>query len=349
LRRDSLRLLAVLAILAVATSISLSSTLLLRTLGIEVTELRFFDPEGDSDGTGDYYYSGDGDVYKPEYFDLVEYRVSVADAGVMLAVRFKELENPLKAPLGFSPQVIHIYVVDDRCTVRKVETLGLNIRLRAIDSWCYAVVIAPGLGNLVPQLVYADGTIVCIDATHVENKTIYVRIPLNLVQKAGVDLGKWSEWRYLVAVSAYDPNSPDGLIEVGPEGGTSPVVSRAVGNLTRGLLPRVLDILAESREDQYRMLRTYSIEQGDIAVVAAYPYLHGYQLPAERTVVEVLTHTVVSPMTETFVKVYPLPNATLTVVESVQVPKYGIELYALAALSVALTVALALVLRRAKL
>jgi carbohydrate-binding DOMON domain-containing protein len=343
LKRSSLRLIAVLATAFVAVSIGLNSSLLISTLGTDVIELRFSDPEGDSDGTGDYYYRDAKDVYRPEYFDLLEFYVSVNSTEVVFAARFKELDNPLKAPLGFSPQVVHIYVVGGECAPRRVETLGLNVKLRAVDAWCYAVVIAPGLDYLRPQLVYANGTVAPIDAIHVENKTIYARIPRDLLQRVEADPSKW---RYLVAVSAYDPNSPDGLVEISDEGGASPIVSRTADSITKGLLPRVLDILAESREDQYSMLRTYSREYGDIAVVAAYPYVEGYQLPAERTVVEILTYTVVNPVTETFVRVYPLPNMTITVVESVQVPKYGIELYALATLSVALTVVLALVLRK---
>ncbi len=346
MRRGSLRLLAVLATLFVAASIGLSRPPILITLGTEVTESRFLDPEGDSDGTGDYYYRGTEGVYRPEYFDLLEFYVSVSSAEVVFAARFKDLENPLKAPLGFSPQVVHIYVVDDGCAPRRVDTLGLNIKLRAVDAWCYAVVVAPGLGDLRPQLVYANGTVTPIDAIYVENKTVYARVQRDLLWRLEADPSKW---RYLVAVSAYDPGSPDGLVEISDEGGTSPIASRTADRETKRLLPRVLDILAESREDQYSMLRTYSSEYGDIAVVAAYPYAQGYQLPAERTVVEILTYTVTSPVTKTFVKVYPLPNTTLTVVEGVQVPKYGIELYALATLSVVLTVALALVLRKAKL
>jgi carbohydrate-binding DOMON domain-containing protein len=344
LREGNLRLLAVLTIILVATSISLTKSRLLHTLGSEVTELRFPDPEGDSDGIGDYHYSGD--VYRPEYFDLLEFYVSVSSTGVTFATRFKDLGNPLKAPLGFSPQVVHIYVVDDRCASRRVETLGLNIKLRAVDAWCFAVVVAPGLGGQIPRLVYANGTAVPISDIRVENRSIYVGVPRDLLRWVEVDL---SRWRYLAAVTAYDPNSPDGLVEVVPEGEVAPVVSRTADNVTRRILPRVLDILAESREDQYRMLRTYSREYGDVATVAAYPYLQGYQLPAERAVVELLTYTVISTVTKTFAKVYPLPNATVTVVESVQVPRYGVELYSLAALSVALTIALALVLRRVKL
>jgi carbohydrate-binding DOMON domain-containing protein len=346
LRRSDLRLLAVLTLILVATSISLTRSQPLHTLGSKVTELRFPDPEGDSNGTGDYYYSGAGDVYRPEYFDLLEFYALVGSTEVIFATKFKDLGNPLKAPLGFSPQVVHIYVVDDGCSPRRVETLGLNVKLRAVDAWCFVVVIAPGLGEQIPQLVYANGTVIPISDIRVENRTVYVRIPRDLLQGVEVDL---SRWRYLVAVTAYDPNSPDGLIEVVPEGGVSPVVSRTADNVTRKILPRVLDILAESKEDQYRMLRTYSREYGDIATVAAYPYLQGYQLPAERTVVEVVTYTVISTVTKTFAKVYPIPNVTATVVESIQVPRYGVELYSLAALSVVLTIALALVLRRVKL
>ncbi|MCS7098905.1 MAG: hypothetical protein NZ925_00980 [Sulfolobales archaeon] len=255
---------------------------------------------------------------------------------------FTRIANPLKSPLGFSPQVVHVYIVGS-CRSNRTETLGINVSLRAVDACCACVVVAPNLGNYVSRLVFAGGESLVLDKLYAVNNTIVAEVPARRVLE--VVGGDVATWRYLVAVSAYDPASPDELIRIGVEKSDTPVVHAGANEESVRFLPRVLDILAKTTEDQYRMLSTFSPRHGDIATVGAYPYAENILLPAE-PLVETLTVVTTSIATETYVRAYYLPGVTTTVTDYVQVPKYGLEPYLLAAISVTLLVILAFVLRK---
>ncbi|MEM4549900.1 MAG: hypothetical protein QXG82_00480, partial [Sulfolobales archaeon] len=79
----------------------------------------------------------------------------------------------------------------------------------------------------------------------------------------------------------------------------------------------------------------------------AYPYVKGTLLPY-KPIVEVITVTTTRAVTETYVRAYYLPGVTTTVVEYVQVPKYGLELYSLAIISAILVVILAAILSKGR-
>ncbi len=334
-------LLALLLITAVAYGSSSTPEPALATTGSP--RIDFTDPEGDPFGPGNYNYSkAFADAYRAEFFDLRRFSVGLEGDYVRLSASFTNVSNPLGSPLGFSPQVVHVYVVG-ACESGRTDTLGLNARLRAVDAWCACVIVAPNLGNYASRLVLADGRVQAVERVFVENNTIVAEVPLAaLVEAAGANA---TSWRYFVAVTAYDPDSPDGLVRISTEEREAPVVYTGEDRESLRFLPRVLDILAESSQDQYLVLGTYSAAHGDIATVAAYPYAEGTVLPFGPLI---LTRTVTTSVTvaETYVKVYTAPEATATVTEYVQVPKYGVELYALALTSVVLIVLLALSLDR---
>lgn len=306
-------------------------------------EVSYVDPEGDSFGPGSYNYSVTySRVYRPEYFDLRRFSVRLEGETLKLFLSFTKVDNPLRSPLGFSPQVAHVYVAG-KCENRRTDTHGLNVRLRAIDAWCISVVVAPNLGDYMSRVVFSDGKFQVIDSIYVSDNTIVVEIPASLIARE-IDSDP-ATWRYLVAVSAYDPSAQDRLIRIGAEGSDAPVIYFGADQSILELIPKVLDILAETPEDQYFMLGTYSVIHGDIATVAAYPYAENTLLPS-KPLIETMTIATTSIITETYVKAYYLPGVTNTVTSYVQVPKYGVELYSLAATSVILIVILAVILRK---
>lgn len=338
---------AVVTLLIVAMAISgvrvLPSSVLLATSPSKVV---YTDPQGDSFGPGAYVFNPSlTESYKPEYFDLTSFSVEIDSNVVRFSIGLRAIANPLNSPLGFSPQVVHIYIVGE-CSTRRSDTLGLNVRLRSADSWCASVVITPNLGNYNSRVVLANGTEIELKKIYVaENNTIVAEVPsehlLDIVK------GNVEKWRFFVAVTAYDPKSPDGLIDVGLPGSNASVIYNGTELPNPTLLPRILDILTDRVEDQYAMLGAYPLLRGDIATVAAYPYLEKLLLPFEFvTRVEFITTT--SFATTTYLKVYEVPGVTTTTTQYVQVPKYGMELYVLALVCVALVVVLAYGLRKFK-
>lgn len=306
-------------------------------------EVSYDDPEGDPYGPGDYAYSTIfHDVYKAEYFDLKRFSVKLEGDLLKIALSLANVSNPLRSPLGFSPQIIHVYIVGN-CENSRIDTLGLNVRLRAVDAWCACVVIAPNLSGQIPKVVHANGRVQKVDRIYVTDSTIIVEIPFTtFAEVINTDI---TTWRYFVAVSAYDPLSEDKLIRIASNESDAPVVYNRTDERNLRFLPRVLDVLAETSEDQFYMLNTYSAAHGDIATVVAYPYAENTTLPY-RPLVETMAITTTRVVTETYVKAYYLPGMTTTVVEYVQVPKYGVELYSLALISVVLVIILAVTLSK---
>lgn len=307
------------------------------------SEASYDDPEGDSYGPGDYVYSTIfHDVYKAEYFDLKKFSIKLEGNFLRIALSLTNVSNPLQSPLGFSPQIIHVYIVGN-CENGRIDTLGLNVRLRAVDAWCVCVVIAPNLSDQRPRVVRADGIAQTVDRIYVTDSTIVAEIPFTAF--AGAIDTDMRAWRYFVAVSAYDPLSEDKLVRIAFKESDAPVVYNKTDERNLRFLPRVLDVLAKTSEDQFYMLNTYSATHGDIAIVVAYPYAENTTLPY-RPLVETMAITTTRVVTETHVKAYYLPGMTTTVVEYVQVPKYGVELYSLALISVALVIILAVILSK---
>ncbi|MCX8184911.1 MAG: glucodextranase DOMON-like domain-containing protein [Sulfolobales archaeon] len=306
------------------------------------SKISYIDPEGDQYGPGGYKYRAVSDTYRAEYFDLRSFSIEVVGGVVKISLGFTKVANPLNSPLGFSPQIAHIYIVGN-CSSSKTETLGLNVRLRAVDAWCACVIVAPNLGGYLSKLVLAGGESIALDRLYVVNNTIVAEVPAVVIfESVGYNV---ATWRYLVAISAYDESSPDRLIRVGVEGEDTPIVYTGVSREDIRFLPRVLDILVETIEDQRYILSTFSARHGDIATVSAYPYAENTLLPLAPAV-ETSTVVTTSIVTETYAKIYYLPGATATVTNYVQVPKYGLELYILALTSVILLVVLAVVLSK---
>src|SRR5262245_57010239 len=75
--------------------------------------LTFKDPTGDDNGPGKYKYPTDA-VYKPGSFDLTQLQVKKSGDKVEFEVTVNaNLEDPWKMGVGFSVQMVQIYIDQD--------------------------------------------------------------------------------------------------------------------------------------------------------------------------------------------------------------------------------------------
>ncbi len=227
------------------------------------------DPDGDDDGAGGYKYPLNP-VFKPGVFDLLKFRVVKTDDRILFETYVRELGgNPWGGPNGFSMQYIHIYI---RTTLKirdRGDTLGLNVNLSNDSRWHVAILIAPGWGSSpVPQgeraaIYYSNGTVVVQDGLY----KVYVDPTTNAIiaevhSSLMLDVDNIERWIYTVVLTSYDGYGPDRIRPFGVESqewivGVGPRYAQAV---LFNVVPRIMDILAPTRDDQYSMLNTFSID-----------------------------------------------------------------------------------------
>ncbi|MEN2999700.1 MAG: glucodextranase DOMON-like domain-containing protein [Acidilobaceae archaeon] len=226
------------------------------------------DPEGDDKGPGEYSYPLNA-VFKQGVFDLLSFKVSEAGQIVRFEVTFRSLGgNPWGGPNGFCLQYVHIYlkVREDG----RNDTFGLNVTLAQDSRWNIALLLAPGWETeAVPKgqraaIYYENGTSVVqgelfkLFADPARN-AIVAEVDKGLL----LGLNDTGRWRYVVAVASYDGYGPDRIRPVGVDaqewvvGGGAKHAPAVLFNVA----PRVMDLLAENAEAQYKMLSSYVVKR----------------------------------------------------------------------------------------
>ncbi len=322
----------------------------LTALGQDSTKTIIFvmtDPKGDDKGPGTYHYPADY-RYINGSLDIVEFKVSQNDSAVIFNVTLADLGgNPFNLSNGFSLQEIQIYVHVADGYEGRTDTLGLNLNIRAIDSWQFMLLLTGegnipfnwGNGPVPPSLIFFNGTIITgpTITVYASGNSVIAEIPKNI-------LGEWvnnvSSWRYFVAVTPYDRNAYLGVMDY-----TSSVTGHTVGSadpaaVEKGIQPKVIDILAPNETIQDNMLMTYDTKIGHYATVAAVPYVAGSELPAIKPPTTI-TKTVTS--TETLTKYI---HDTLTVTTATVREYYGVMTWSLLGLVMILLIALAALLTK---
>lgn len=322
----------------------------LTALGQDSTKTVVFtmtDPRGDDKGPGTYHYPVDY-RYINGSLDIVEFEVSQNDSTIIFNVTFADLGgNPFNLSNGFSIQEIQIYVHVADGYEGRTDTLGLNLNIRAIDSWQFMLILTGegsipfiwGDGPVPPSLIFFNGTIITGSTitVYASGNSVIATIPKNV-------LGEWtnniSSWRYFVAVTPYDRNAYLGIMNY-----TSSVSSHSVGGadpvaVEKGVQPKVVDILTPNVTIQSSMLMTYDAKVGHYATVAALPYAAGSDLPAVKPPITI-TRTVTT--TETLTKYV---HDTLTVTTTSVREYYGVMTWSLLGLLMLLLVALAALLSK---
>ncbi len=342
------------AVLTSLTLILVAVTGLVPLAGEEEIVFEMLDPVNDDMGFGPYQYPT-GEVFTDGSLDLRGFKVLLDKEAGKLKFIVSVLtlgNNTCGSPFGFCAQAIHVYVHAGNFSSGRTDTLGLNVNVRGLDRWHFAVIVTPygGSDSITPTstpfptaLVLSDGTIVSGRELNVytNDSNIVVEIPTEVL---GEYLSEVSEWRYVVVLTAYSPNEVYGVAEFNINAS-----SNAVGGVPQqikelGLEPRVMDLLAPNISVQVKMLKSFNITQGTLANIAAVPYLEGFGIPKPckpRVEIVTETETVTERITETEV-------LKLTVTSGIPIEYVGPSTYGLLLLLIATLVALAYVLSRSR-
>ena len=229
------------------------------------------DPEGDDDGAGGYLYPK-ADVFVAGVFDLTQFRVLDAGDMVVFEAHFKNLGgNPWGGPNGFCLQYTHIYMRTTAKIPGRTDTFGLNVNVTEDSAWHVALLLAPGWGSdPVPAgeraaIYFADGSVRVQDGKSFKVYADPARnaIVAEVAKSLLPDAENVDKWVFTVAVTSYDGY---GHMRVRPFGvdpdvwvvGTGAKHAKAV---LFNVVPRVLDLLAPTAQDQYAQLSTYVAEK----------------------------------------------------------------------------------------
>jgi alpha-amylase/alpha-mannosidase (GH57 family) len=266
------------------------------------------DPEGDDDGAGGYRYPLNP-VFKPGVFDLLKFTVSVTGDKVVFSVYVKSLGgNPWGGPNGFSLQYVHIYIRTTLGERGRGDTLGLNVNLSDDSRWHVAILIAPGWGSdPVPKgeraaIYYANGTTVVQDALYkVYADPVADAIVAEVSKTLLPDVDNIERWVYTVFLTSYDGYGPDRIRPFGVESqewvvGAGAKYAQAI---LFNVIPRVMDLLAPTKDEQYAMLNTFKVDRergvAQMAVVKGVSKTAVTQPPTKTvTVTEVVERSVTS-------------------------------------------------------
>ncbi len=218
------------------------------------------DREGDDHGPGPYIYPVNR-LYKPGIFDLTDFSVAKDEAkNLIIKLRVAgPLENPLKAPNGFSFQTFDVYIRNPRSKDPAAAALlpGRNARVGNAEAWQYAIV-AEGWEAAIYKLD-KQGQPIKSDlplklSVSAADRTLTIKVPL-----AG--LGDDPEnWFYLPAVLGQDSNPAPGVLRVKDvEVSSSPdKFGGAPNNPSDGNHTRILDIIIPSGgQSQEALLDNY--------------------------------------------------------------------------------------------
>lgn len=276
------------------------------------------DPEGDDDGAGGYTYPT-APVFKPGVFDMLKFQVIDLDDTIQFAITVKDLGgNPWNGPNGFCLQYIHIYIRTYPDKPGRTDTYGLWINISDDSAWHVAILVAPGWGtDPVPKgeraaIYYANDTVIVQNGdfkvyADPTTNTIYAEVKKSLLP--GIE--NIENWIYVVVLTSYDGYGEDRIRPFGVQAadwvvGAGTKYAKAI---LKGVIPRVMDLLAPTAEAQYEMLNTFDAEAGKYAVVS------GVGKAAVPTPTPTVTVTVTSTVTETVTKEL---TTTLTKTETIR-------------------------------
>ncbi|MEM0002012.1 MAG: glucodextranase DOMON-like domain-containing protein [Desulfurococcaceae archaeon] len=234
------------------------------------------DPVGDDDGAGGYTYPTNP-VFKPGVFDLVRFTLIDAQDKLIFKFQFRTLGgNPWGGPNGWSLQQIHVYVKTTLPETGKLEAIGLNIVIE--HGWHMALLVAPGWGtDPLPKgertaLYYYDK-----EQPVVQNgflKAYADQATNSIIVEASksifYDVENIEKWTFVVAVTSHDGYGENkirpflvggGEWQVGVPSGYALAVLNHV-------IPYVLDLLAPTKDEQYRMLQSFDPSKKELARVS---------------------------------------------------------------------------------
>ncbi len=259
------------------------------------------DPLGDDDGAGGYKYPTAA-VFAPGVFDLKSFRVIDAGDRVVFESAVVNLGgNPWGGPNGWSMQYLHIYIHTTLGEPGRNDTFGLNVNVAEEHLWHMALLIAPGWGtDPVPvgeraALYYSNGSVVPQDG----GLRVYADQALSLIvveasKSILIDVENIDEWIYVVVLTSYDGYGMDRIrpFSTSPDVWVVGAPDYALA-IAANVIPRVMDLLAPTAEEQYSMLKSFNVTFIDAQLVGKPAVVKGYGRialqPTATTVVTTIT------------------------------------------------------------
>jgi carbohydrate-binding DOMON domain-containing protein len=279
----------------------------------------FSDPEGDDNGIGTLKYPTNP-VFKPGVFDLLKFQVFTDDNYVYFRATFKNLGgNPWNGPNGFSLQHLQIYVLTTAKLAVNKTAPGLNVEIN--PGWHYLIVAIPGWGDTpwpdgeVSAIYSSTGSLVAkqgdkFSVYAVPGEAIEVKVDKSLL----TDVDNIEKWGFVVAVASYDGYGSykvRGVVAGDPQewlfGGADSLA------LLAGVHPLIIDLLAPTANEQYKMLKSYDATAKKLAVVSV---LGAAPPTVTTTVTSTVTVTTTSEITKTTERVVTtvVPTTVPTIV-----------------------------------
>lgn len=221
------------------------------------------DPRGDDYGTGNYTYP-QASVFEPEgLFDLEKYEIYESGEKWIFTFNFGAMTNPWSAPLGFSHQLINLYLDTEPGGRTETYRPGARVKFSPEAPWDYFIKIAgwPGYGR---EFVTSKGQEYKIEvSSDVEKQKVIVEVPKDLLPEVSGN-------HYLLVMSqdGYGKDHVRRIMEEASKwqggGSKAPPVST---NVYDYLAPpnQQKDILSsyEREKERYPVLQPFSVELED--------------------------------------------------------------------------------------
>ncbi|MFO7819441.1 MAG: glucodextranase DOMON-like domain-containing protein [Halanaerobacter sp.] len=219
------------------------------------------DARGDDYGTGTYIYP-----YHEQFsnhqglFDLNYFKVIETDDKYIFHFKFNEITNPWQAPYGFSHQLIQVYIDNSAGGSNETFKQGANVKFEKQHPWDQLLKIT---GWNVQLFTVDDdreeySTLSSAEVNLENDKLIKVSIPQ---QK----LNDLSRAYYYVLIASLDGFHYDNYRQVTAEGGQW----EFGGGRDSDINPNVIDTLVPDGLDQKQLLRSFSLEEGELATLRA--------------------------------------------------------------------------------
>jgi len=287
------------------------------------------DPVGDDDGAGGYEYPTNP-VFKPGVFDLIKFRVTDAGDKLVFEVQVADLGgNPWGGPNGWSLQYVHIYIHTTADLSGRTDTYGLCFNISEDSAWHIALLLAPGWETEpVPRgqraaLYYYNDTVIVQDGVF----KVYADAAANTIvaevsKKLLFDLDHIDNWSYVVALTSYDGYGPKRIRPFGTEAGEWQVGAPDYATaILANVLPRVMDLLAPTADEQYRMLQSFTVTPVTGGFNGTFAVVHGVNkstVSGAQVITKTVTETVTTTETTTYTSTETTP--VTEVVERMNIP-----------------------------
>ena len=216
------------------------------------------DPQGDDYGPGSYTYPKSPLFEHEGLFDLQKYEIYDSGEKWIFAFDFGAMTNPWSAPLGFSHQLINLYLDTEKGGQTETYKKGARVRFDPESPWDYFIKIAgwPGYGR---KFVTAGGQERKIEVTsNLEKKKVIAAVPKNLLPEVSGN-------HYLMVMSqdGYGKDHVRAILEKATkwQGG---------GSKTPSVAANVYDYLAPSNQ-QKEILSSYDRAKEQYPVLQPFP------------------------------------------------------------------------------